>query len=56
MTNQKAKEYLEHMLWCMSDEPPNNLTDERDIKEWEDEHRNIRNALEVAIIAIEKQI
>ena len=56
MKEEKAKEYLEHMLWCMGDEPPENLTDERDIKEWEDEHRNIREALEVSIEALEKQI
>ena len=56
MTEQKANEYLKHMLWCMGNEPPENLTDERDIKEWEDEHRHIRETFEVAIQALEKQI
>lgn len=56
MKEQKAKEYLEHMLWCMGDEPPENLTDERDIKEWEDEHRRIKETFIVAIRTLEKQI
>ena len=56
MKENRAKEYLEHMLWCMGDETPGNLTDERDIKEWEDEHKNIRETFEIAIAALETQI
>ena len=56
LTEQRAKDYLKHMLNMMADEPPENLTDEHDIKEWEDEHRHIREAFEVAIEALEKQI
>lgn len=56
MTEQRAKDYLEHMLNMMAKEPPENLTDERDIKEWEDEHNSIRETLKVSLVAVEKQI
>lgn len=56
LTEQRAKDYLKHMLDMMADEPPENLTDERDIKEWEDEHKNIRETLETSLVAVEKQI
>lgn len=56
LTEQRAKGYLKHMLDMMADEPPENLTDERDIKEWEDEHKNIRETLETSLVAVEKQI
>lgn len=56
MKEQKALEYLEHMLNMMAKEPPENLINERDIKEWEDEHNNIRETLEVSLVAVKKQI
>ena len=56
MTEQKALEYLHHMLNMMADEPPENLTDWRDIQEWKDEHNNIRETLEISLVALKKQI
>lgn len=44
------------MLNMMADEPPESLSDEHDIKEWEDEHKNIRETLEISLIAVKKQI
>ena len=54
MTVQEAKEYLEYMLEMMADEPPTNLTDIRDIKEWEDEHSKVRNTLEISLSSLEE--
>lgn len=54
MNNEKAKSYLKHMLEMMATEPPENLTSERDIKEWEDEHSKIRETLELSLDALEK--
>lgn len=56
MTKEKVKSYLEHMLEMMAIEPPESLLDERDIKEWEDEHSKIRETLEFSLIAVEMQI
>lgn len=46
---KKAIEYFEHMLQCMRDEPPENITNSRDVKEWEDENNNIRETFETAL-------
>jgi hypothetical protein len=54
MIMQEAKGYLEHMLRTMAVEPPENLTDIRDIKEWEDEHSKVRDTLEISLSAIEE--
>jgi hypothetical protein len=56
MTKSRAIEMLEHMLWCMGDEPPHNLTNPRDVKEWEDEHKKIRETFEVSIKCIKESI
>ena len=56
MTLEKSKSYLMHMLAMMAIEPPKDLIDERDIKEWEDEHSKIRETLECSLSAVEKQI
>lgn len=54
MTENEAIKHLEHIIWCMGDEPPQNIKNDRDIKEWEDEHKKIKKTYEVAIQALEE--
>ena len=56
MTKLKAIQMLEHMIQCMGDEPPENLKNPRDIKEWEDEHNKIRKTFELSIECIKESI
>ena len=54
MTENEAIKHLRHIIWCMGNEPPENLKDWRDIQEWEDEHNKLKQTYETSIQVLEE--